>query len=635
MKIFLSVIFLCTNIFYALSQNIAIDTIKIKTVNITVNRIKYLSETEKTTSINHSNIERYYGEDLANFISKMSLASINTNGGLGALASISMRGSSATNTSVNWNGISLNSLTTGIADMSVINVGAFSDIDIIYGASGSIHGNGTYGGAIELYNKANWKKNSLIGINKQIGSFGNEKNYIYTKLSNKYISYNAQAFYNYGKNNFKYTDNYDFGHPRETATHNQNKTIGFIQDVHLNLHQHFISLGTWYQFKKKNIAGTMGIGAPVSNQVQRDSSLRVFASWKHLFNKVQVEYRTAWIYDYLRYTDKKTSEQKNYDIYSEIITRRLSNEINARYYISNILSIDFKGDYKTTNAKVAAYNKNIYETDKSISVSAKYTPSYAKFVFSISKQWNNISNSPLMYSLSSKLKIIDNKLKTRLKYSTNYRRPTLNEKYWKPGGNINLKSEKGRVFEIALIFQNADIFNHFSLDINYFNAQNDNSIIWMPGESFWSPQNTGGIYNHGIETEAKYAFFLKKIKNIFSVKYAYNNSFYNDKSKTNYKNKLPYTSTHTIRAYNNINYKKLSLGVIFSYQSNIRLNNNASLAGNNTLDLSSSYKFKFRKISTILNLRVDNALNKSYEIARTYPMPGRYINLGVNLTLKK
>ena len=428
---------------------------------------------------------------MAGLLQKVSLVNVSSNGSLGAVSSVSIRGASPVHTSVNWNGIPINSLTLGSADLSLVSAGSFDEIDVVYGASGSLYGSGTYGGAINLSNSPSWKNKSDLSFNAELGSFSNSKVGLVGAYSKNWISYSGQVFYKYGKNDFTYTDKYDYGSPEERLNHNENEDYGFIQDVHFNLKEHFIDLGVWYQVKDKNIAGLMGIGEPFSLQTQRDSSLRAFVGWKHLFNKFRIEAKFAYLSDNLKYTDKETADGA-YKIYSKISSQRLLNEMNIRWYASEQFSFDANVKYNYLEADASAYGHTITENVTKFALVAKYSPSFGKFVLSWSKDKSNEVDPPHMFAASSLIHALPKVFDFRFKIGSHYRRPTFNERYWIPGGNIDLKSEKGWNYELGLVVLSRKLAGGFvDADLNYYRADNRNTISWQPQGSFWSPLNMG------------------------------------------------------------------------------------------------------------------------------------------------
>ncbi|MCZ4696378.1 TonB-dependent receptor plug domain-containing protein [Ancylomarina euxinus] len=618
---------------YGWGQTVGVDTIHIKTVDILAPRLQHFSTTEKKMQIDSILIQRYGGGDLSSLLQKTSLVNISSNGSLGALSTVGMRGASATQTSVNWNGIPVNSLTTGSADLSLINAGSFDNVQVVYGATASLYGSGTLGGAIELSNTPDWKNKSSVGLMTEMGSFSNYKTKLHGKYSNRWISYSGQAFFQYGKNDFTYTDKYDFGSPSERLNHNQNRALGTIQNLHLNINENYIDLGVWYQVKEKNIAGLMGIGKPVSFQKQRDSSFKAFVGWKKLMGKFRLEAKSAYLSDYLKYTDRGSANNTGYKVFSEIESKRWLNDMNLRWYLSDQWSVDVNGKYNWLKGITNNYIKNITENESRLTIAAKYTPQIGTFIFTYGKEWNSEVNPPDMYSLSYLVHLVPNLIDVRGKASTHYRRPTFNERYWINAGNLKLKSEEGWNYELGLVMLSQNVlYGSLTIDLNLYRAQNDNLIVWKPVlGTVWSPVNIGKSLIQGVDVEATHLLDDINYSIRTSLKYAYNDAYDNDKEGEKYQETLGYRPHHLIKFSSDYFRGNWNLGILSTFRSETNTWEGDKVDENVLLDMSVGYRFNTRFANVRLTGRVENLLDKSYEIVRFYPMPGRAFHFGVNI----
>ncbi len=614
-------------------QKLGVDTIQIESIDIVAPRLNHFSTTEKKVLIDSTLIKRYSGKDLSGLLQKTSLVNISSNGAYGALATVGMRGASGTHTSVNWNGIPVNSLTTGSADVSLINAGSFDQVQVVYGAVGSLYGSGTLGGAIELFNHPDWKKKSSLGLMSEVGSYSNTKTKIFGKYSDKWISYSGQAFFQYGKNDFSYTDFHDFGSPTERLNNNENRAFGTIQDLHLKIKENYIDLGVWYQVKEKNIAGLMGIGAPISFQKQRDSSFKAYVGWKKLIGKFRLEAKSAYLLDYLKYTDRGSATNTGYKIFSEIESKRWLNDVNLRYYFSDKWSVDVNGKYNWLKGITNNYQGNIHENESRLSLAAKYTPLIGTFIFTYGKEWNSEVNPPEMYSFSSLIHLIPNVIDIRGKASTHYRRPTFNERYWNNSGNINLNSENGWNYELGLVMlQQKALYGDITIDLNAYKALNDDLIAWQPESgTLWKPINIGKTVIQGVDLEMTHLMQVKRNSLRTSLKYAYNDAYDNEKKSDKYKKMLAYRPHHIVKFSFDYLFGKWDVGVLGTMRSNTNTWEGDQVDGNLLVDINGGYRFNTKFANIKLTGRVENLLDESYEIVRFYPMPGRAYYFGVNV----
>ncbi len=607
------------------SQDMAKDTFNISEVKVTETRTLLFSDANKKDEIDTSLIKFYSNNDLSYLIQHSSLANISSYGSYGAVATAKIRGGSGVHTQVLWNGIPINSLTTGSADLSMINVGAFNQVNVIYGASGSIYGSGTFGGAIELNNTPDFTTKKSIQVSANAGSFSNYRGRISANLSNSKISYSGQVFYGYGKNDYKYTDVLEKGEPRETAVNAENSEYSTIHSLFLKLHKSTIKAGLWYQAKDHNIPGKMGKGDPVSQQNQKDSTLKAFLGWQYISDMFQFNAQSAYIYDGELYTNGYTSK---------IASKRWLNLIRSRYYFNSklILSGQFKYDYLIGD--VSSYGKMIYENEEDFSLALKYTLKRFLVNASASKNWNSLTSPPVMYAVSGLFHLVPEKLSIRAKASSNYTRPTFNERYWQPGGNPDLKSEEGIYYELGA---KANLIHKekqdLIFDINYYYGKNKNEIVWESVGGTSTPVNIDDVLSKGLEFDGKYNLHFPAIDLSLHIAYNQTNTQYNNPDNSNYKNTLSYHPKHIGRFNVLGNYKKWDFAVNNSYQSEMYSTDGKELDAIFLTDIQFGYDYTLKKVNGHLKFTSNNILNYSYQLVYAYPMPGRSFWFGISINI--
>ncbi|GEM_PF-6994449 len=626
------------------------DSVYVEEVEITASRLSHFSSTESTYMVDSLSISRYGTQDLGSLLQKVSLINVQSNGGAGALSTARIRGASSNQTLVTWNGLPVNSLTTGSADLSTISVGGFDDVKVTYGAVGTLYGSGTMGGAIELSNNPAWNKGFQIGINGGLGSFSNYHGSATIGYAGKSISLKSQVIYHDSKNDFSYTDIYDHGQPEETLTHNENKVIGTINNLHLKLGGNYFDVGLWYQVKDKNIPGLMGVGLPVSNQSQTDSTFKAFLGWKRLFNKVRVEAKGAYLSDYLLYTDGYTSE---------IESQRWLADFNIRWYLLNNLSVDFASRYSRLKGITGNYSSNIEEHEVRFNTAVKYTSSLGVIIATIGKDLNysendevvvtemregvpvmvgtekvNLPHPPVMVSLSGKISVIPDQVALRAKAATHYRRPTFNDRYWLGSGNLNLKPEEGYVLEFgADLLQQSTKFGNISGNVSFYRSENDESIAWKPSGNIWRPANTGEVVTQGIDLVINQQIKKGDIVWDNRLVYGFNDAFDNDKSSENYKETLAYSPKHIIKVGTDIIYSGFNAGALLYSRSKSNTWEGYDVDGYALVDFNVGYQFNLNTHSICLKGQIENIFNTSYQLVRFYPMPGRAYNISISINL--
>ena len=90
----------------------------------------------------------------------------------GALSTAFFRGTPAAYTQLLWNGIPLNSLSTGIVDLGLFPANIFSEIKLNSGGNSTLSGSGAIAGSIQLNNSIDYNPKYKWAIDWIKGSFG-------------------------------------------------------------------------------------------------------------------------------------------------------------------------------------------------------------------------------------------------------------------------------------------------------------------------------------------------------------------------------------------------------------------------------------------------------------------------------
>ena len=220
------------------------------------------------------------------------------------------------------------------------------------------------------------------------------------------------------------------------------------------------------------------------------------------------------------------------------------------------------------------------------------------------------------------------KLILGLNIGKNQHFPTLNDLYWQPGGNSNLKNENGYFIDCFInSFINKKSYN-FELLISPFASIINNWIIWQPSEfHYWTAQNIKKVFSRGVELNIK---ILKKgkITHKFTANHAFTLSTDRNLSK-----QLIYVPKNTGFIFYQMIFRK------FSYHFSINFtdkrftnssNNSFILPAFWLLNSSISKSFNIKKIKFNLEFNVNNILNFQYQSILYRPMPGRNYGLKIS-----
>jgi vitamin B12 transporter len=623
----------------------ASDTLRyISEVKIIHARYSYFSEDKKITRLDSSDILHNGSSNLGEILSSLTSVNIPLYGSSGSLATISLRGSGTNHTSVVWNGFPINSITTGSVDLSLIPGDFFEEIFIAHGASGSVYGSGTFGGSVVIKNTPNWSRKYNVELAGEYGSFGYKNYKIRALLGNSGIQYKIHGFYNTSVYDFPFRDTEKFGQPQLTLFHNSLKNTGIIQNCYIKLGKNNnIDLGIWYQVKRKEIPEIMGSYGQ-SNQVQQDSTFKSYVRWSKLFRQSSLEIKTAYLSDYLRYTDKNKKSDLYYSIDSRMNSGMILGDINYRYYINHYFTLDIGGINSFYYVKTNNYTGKETENHTDIFTGVKFKHSGIATNFTLRKIFTKYEDPGLLYSLGFNYQIINRRLFLRANLSNKFRTPSFNEKYWNPGGNPDLQPEKGWGGDLGIgcsVFGQKPGKPRLKLDLNFYTNKIKNWIQWIPESEFWYPENRKLVWVRGLETELDFAHQLGPCKIHLKSSYSFTKST-NEEIENNKNfigNQLRYIPEHSANGSLIIGYKIYTIawhyrftGLRYTTEDNNRA---FKMDPYNVSDLILSVTLGKKMAKSSIQLKVKNLFNEEYQVVKSYAMPGRAFYLSLKFGVGK
>ncbi len=318
------------------------------------------------------------------------------------------------------------------------------------------------------------------------------------------------------------------------------------------------------------------------------------------------------------------------------------NEADYRYYFSPGLMIGGGASYNRITGNSGNYGGKITENEYAFFGNVKVVLSDVIINAGLRKEFYEGLNPGLQYSLGLRYKLNEH-LVLRSGFSSKFRKPTFNEKYWRPGGNPLLRPEKGRGGEITAEWSSRDDHQHtFWMDarITGYFQWIDNWIQWVIRDSL-TPVEYKKVHARGLDTWMEYGYASSALRIRGSVNYNYNRSViistYDDNGLFE-GNQLMYAPIHTLRAGFDANYKGFAAGFASAwtgYRETVETaDQTLRLPGYFVLNLMTGFHKDFRKLDLALDFHIDNVFNTTYEVIRAYPLPGRTYNLTVSIGLE-
>lgn len=611
------------SLFEVHSQEPADTAMNLPPVNITS---KYISNTvagKKTDVIDSLRIEMNPSSTLSDLL-QMHAAAIVKSYGPGSLSTLSLRGTSATHTDISWHGITLNQVSSGSIDFSLIPSQLFSGMSINRNGYNEDNYRPAVGGVVTLDNRNNYYPHNNILTSLTTGSHGLLSHFTRVNAGNSFIRTSTSIYFQENKNNYTYTD---YSGKEKNLENAMVTGSGFMQDIYLDLERSGkFSYSVWYQDNQREVPGSM-ISNPGTSE-RFDKSLRSVMEWEKTGGNYTIMARQAYIIDWFRYSDIYIpSSLINSKVY--LSTLQLTKKISKNFRLNSGLSNEFS---KATG--------NNYEMNRDRNISSLYA-SFTGQMFegrlntsTIARIETDFIHDPVMlYSAGLTGKILP-KLQSRISFTRTIHQPSFNDLYWVPGGNPGLKPEKAVSAETGLDYYIHGKTGKFTsvLSATMFSSSISDWIQWIPGEGFWSPENVTRVWSRGIESSCNIDIKFNSHSLALKIGYSYILSTNEESTMANdeaLNKQLIYLPNHKATVQTDLQLKKwiFSAGSQFTGKSYVSSDNKYFLPDYFIMDLTINREIIDKKIKLNLLAGISNLFNEKYQVVQHYPMPGREFRL--------
>ena len=600
----------------------------IEGVEIKADKISLFSAGMKIQKIDSTVLSIRQGASIASLLSEQSPVFLRSYGP-GGVSTLSVRGTNSSQSGVFWNGINLTQPNMGMTDLSRISTFEFSDISMQSGGASALLGSGILGGSLNLSNAMKFStplKSSVMLAGSTIGRMnGGLKLY----AGNNRLAYTGSLVGEWNPNNFKYTD---YTGNRKRLEHALAKSISTIHQAEYILNQkQRLSAGFWFQTTVRQIPPTMTM--TLSDQKQRDQAIRSSIQWSYIGVKQSFLVRSMFV------DEKENYQSENMLIDAFYHLNTIQTELEYKRYINKQFTLGAGITGRVIRADVLYYNGIEFQQEGSVWTALAYshTETGIKSVLNLRQDFSEGFKIPFCPSFSIEVPVSKH-ISTNFGVSRNFRVPTMNDKYWIPGGNPDLLPESSWNIQAgaAYSYHRGDNIQS-KIAIDFYSLLIDNLIQWVPGDQgIWSPQNVQKVWSRGVEISSKTDFKMYGFNGYFRFGYNYTPSSYRQTASngSDVQNKqLIYIPLHKV--VETFYAGKGKYYTMFSYSLTgkryVQSNNEKSLPAYSLLDFYAGATFKTPKSGFRLQAEIRNLMNKTYQSVLYYPEPG--ISFSLNLLI--
>ena len=599
--------------------------------------------------------------------------------GRATLSTVSFRGTSPSHTQVSWNGIRINNPMLGMTDFSMIPSYFIDDATLLHGTSSVNETGGGLGGSIRLSTQPANAEGFGMQYIQGIGSFKTSDEFLRLTYGDDHWQSSTRLVYSSSPNEFSYRNHdkkeniYDEDmtiigqyYPKEKNRSGSFKDMHFLQEVYYNTRKgDRFGLNAWYIQSNRELpmlTTDYGNENDFENR-QREETFRGVLSWDHLRENWKVSAKGGYVHTQMKYDYKR-------DAGNGVMTpmTRSRSKVDTFYGQSEAEYYIGKEWLFTANASVHQHfvesrDKNIIRQDGNQAI-VGYSKGRVELSGAASAKWQPNERIGISVVLREEMYgkswtplipaffidgIVSERGNIMLKASTsrNFRFPTLNDLYFLPGGNPNLKRESGWTYDIGMSFAvgKEDVYS-LTGSVNWFDSHVKDWILWLPTtKGFFSPRNVKNVHAYGIECKSNFSVLLGKecrlaLNGTFSWTPSINEGEPMTAADQSIGKQLPYVPEWSSNISGRLYWKKWSLLYKWCYYSkrHTMSSNDISLTGKlpeyymSNLTLERGISLKGVELS--LKGAVNNLFNEEYLSVLSRPMPRINFEFFIGITPK-
>lgn len=580
--------------------------------------------------------------------------------GLGSAATVSFRGTAASHTQVEWNGLNINNPMMGQVDFSLLPVWFVDRAELLHGGSSLQEGSGALGGSVQLGSLPQWDKKLYGSVMQGFGSFGTYQTYASLGGGGKKFHARVRYFWEQADNDFPFLNTAVPPFERVRQQNAAYRKQGALGDFYWNAGRgNYLTLNVWHHHANRDLPPIMSYEGAGRTENERDDELRAALKWSKYDPKYKSELVagiSATAMDYLLQNTTDLGTLTNIDSRSTVQSYSAKYRFEYNFSENTLLKILANGAYHTVRADNRAtregYDADRTEIGLSASVHQRFNETFSGYLLIREEltsrrqaaTGNRMRFTPFMPSLGLEAAPFrrNRDIRFRLNATRNYHQPTLNDLYWIPGGNPDLQPEQGYTFDIAAEYETAIGRWSLSTGLTGYSSWIDDWIIWRPGEyRYWTAENIKKVFARGLEATLRVNYLLPAGLRIgLSGNYAYTRTT-NEAPESAYDNsggqQLIYIPVNKASAMLDLHWRGYWLNYQWSYTGE-RFTNSSNeplrfnLPGYSLHDLAFGAGVSLWRLRGELSFRINNLFNKDYQAILWRAMPGRNYNLQLRIS---
>lgn len=541
----------------------------------------------------------------------------------GGIQTISAQGLHAQHVQVLWNDIPVNSGMLGVSDLSLFSIGYKQEIT--YNIQGQEWTTGGIAGIVNIKDLALNNTGYSFGIQQSVGSFGQSLTKFFHQGNHRSHHWSITGGFERATNDFEYLDYTVYPQKKKNLTNSEYNKWYVYPKWEWNINDKN-TLKIFQEVLSSHRQIPPFLVTPNNLSDQSDLVARQSMKWNYESQNYLHTLQAAFVYSMLEYNDYVLKQESNNQ--EQMTYLRYA----GTWKWNHIWKLNFGSDVKNTTVKTQNYSRQLNEIGWDVHTSVIYQPQLKLQLKGLIKHTfrTNLGHYfPYLLELNSYLGK-RHSWKLWMKNSMDIRYPTLNDRYWEPGGRLDLLPEKSINTSLGSSVQYS-IGNHWISNsrLEFFANRLDDLILWMPtNRGYAQPINIGKVLAYGGTWSQNFRWLKSNHSMDLNFSYGFNRSgnmekrFQSDRSQWV---QLPYFPIHSGKFIVEYAWKTLKFNIDGQMYSKrlVTRDGDTYVPSYYLLNSSISYAYPFNKWNIEGKLSLNNIANERYEEVKFRPMPGR------------
>ena len=542
--------------------------------------------------------------------------------GPSGLASVTIRGAAASQTLVLLDGQRLTDPALGQVDLGLLPAALLESVEVLSGPAAGLYGSDAVGGVIGLRTPAPGTRRLTL----EAGPWGERRASGIASGRQGRLRAMAAAELSRSTDDYSFRDVTRLDAPRVARAGWDSRQATAYAALAFDARQTTAGLSLWAADAERGLGGTDAIGAR-----QWDRRLRVGATAGHPVGRLRLDVLGHVQTTRLRYaapfpSDRADALDDTGETVSSAVDLRASAPVGGGAWTASLTG----GTGRATHPSLPDA-----ATDRvaGLALAGRQPAGPVTLFPALRADLYRPAGGPRRASIAPQLGLsLDLGADWRIKASAAraFRMPTLNDRYWQPGGNPALRPETAWSAETGLAWTGSA----HRAEVTGFGATARDQIVWAPtAAGFWAPSNVARTRSLGLEASAQGTRALR-LAGRAGRGSAGALVTLTDARDLDLGQPLRYVPRWSLKAWGGLERNRVRLDVGARWVGARYTTASASLplSAYLVLDGHLSARQTLGGLDLALGLAAENLTGLQYEIIRSYPMPPRHARLRLTLT---